>query len=378
MLCCSEGAAKIAIHEKMTEDELTFYFGETSYDKIGSMYDVGLLKKVKKPDNLLTRVLGTSDPREEYEFKAFGMDVSLKMEKNKLLMSRRANIVYVGADGKEDRRNVNESTLNCHMLHRGENLVAAVSSCFDGQLSGFISTEKDTFEISPLTDRLKQILSLFRNPEFADPLEIDDGVLVDDLYIVKRATFPNFTMDDTQEIDYWYNDDDAVLDIDFPIDSDVQESPDSEGNENKMIEAAIFFDHVAYNRFSKIYSDDEIESLIMAYVNQVAALYQVSSLGQRVDIMITYLEIQREQRFDTHEGKREEILQSFCEYNNGLKPDDDEGDPRHWDIGILVSGLDLWLEKNGVRNYDILGVARTRGMCHSKYSCAAGQFFMIS
>ena len=53
MLCtCSEGAAKIAIHEKMAEDELTFYFGETSYDKIGSMYDVGLLKKVKKPHNL--------------------------------------------------------------------------------------------------------------------------------------------------------------------------------------------------------------------------------------------------------------------------------------------------------------------------------------
>ena len=73
----SVGAADIAINQKMTEDELSFYFGETSYDKIGSMYDVGLLKKVKKPDNLLTRVLGTSDPREEYEFKAFGMDVSM-------------------------------------------------------------------------------------------------------------------------------------------------------------------------------------------------------------------------------------------------------------------------------------------------------------
>ena len=53
------------------------------------------------------------------EFKAFGMDVSLK---NKLLMSRMANIAYVGADRKADRRNVNESTLNCHMLYRSENL----------------------------------------------------------------------------------------------------------------------------------------------------------------------------------------------------------------------------------------------------------------
>ena len=53
------------------------------------------------------------------EFKAFGMDVSLK---NKLLMSRMANIAYVGADRKADRRNVYESTLNCHMLYRSENL----------------------------------------------------------------------------------------------------------------------------------------------------------------------------------------------------------------------------------------------------------------
>ena len=57
MLCWSEGSAKFAIYEKMTEDELTFYFGETSYDKICSMYDVGLLKKVEKPDNLLTITL---------------------------------------------------------------------------------------------------------------------------------------------------------------------------------------------------------------------------------------------------------------------------------------------------------------------------------
>jgi hypothetical protein len=224
-----------------------------------------------------------------------------------------------------------------------------------------------------LTDRLKQILSLLRVPEIPESLEIDDGVLVDDLYIVKRATFPNFTADDTQEIDYWYNEDDAVLDIDFPIDSDEQETTGSEGDENMMIETAIFFDHVAYNRFSKIYSDDEIESHILAYVNQVAALYQVPSLGQRVDIMITYLEIQKTQQFDTHEGRRENLLESFCEYSNELNPDDDQGDPRHWDIGILVSGLDLWFEKNGVRNDDTLGCARTRGMCHAKYSCAVGE-----
>ena len=41
--------------------------------------------------------------------------------------------------------------------------------------------------------------------------------------------------------------------------------------------------------------------------------------------------------------------------------------------GILVTGLDLWQEKNGVRNDDTLGVARTRGMCHYKFSCTVGE-----
>ena len=38
-----------------------------------------------------------------------------------------------------------------------------------------------------------------------------------------------------------------------------------------------------------------------------------------------------------------------------------------------MTGLDLWIEKNGVRNDDTLGLARTRGMCHHKFSCAVGQ-----
>ena len=91
--------------------------------------------------------------------------------------------------------------------------------------------------------------------------------------------------------------------------------------------------------------------------------------------------------FDSHEGRREKLLESFCDYSNNMNPSDDLSDPRHWDIGsgvlevcseactagILVTGLDLWQEKNGVRNDDTLGVARTGGMCHYKFSCTVGE-----
>ena len=85
-----------------------------------------------------------------------------------------------------------------------------------------------------------------------------------------------------------------------------------------------------------------------------------------------YVEIQKSQKFESHEGRRDDLLDSFCSYSNDLNPEDDESDPRHWDIGILVTGLDMWVESNGVRNDHTLGVARTKGMCHYKYSCAVG------
>ena len=103
-------------------------------------------------------------------------------------MSQRANIAYIDADGNVDRRNVNVSRLvmmvmmimmmvmilmmmmmmmvmmmmprlDCHMLYKDGGVLAAVSHCISGQLMGFISTHTDTFEISPLTPRLRSVMA---------------------------------------------------------------------------------------------------------------------------------------------------------------------------------------------------------------------------
>ena len=88
-------------------------------------------------------------------------------------MSQRANIAYIDADGNVDRRNVNVSRLvmmmmmmmlmmprlDCHMLYKDGSVLAAVSHCISGHLMGFISTDTDTFEISPLTPRLRSVLA---------------------------------------------------------------------------------------------------------------------------------------------------------------------------------------------------------------------------
>ena len=116
---------------------------------------------------------------------------------------------------------------------------------------------------------------------------------------------------------------------------------------------------------------------MLAYFNQASALFHIPSLGQQVDVMITHLEIQKSAKFDSHDGLRDKLLDSFCDYSNLKNPLDDEKDPRHWDIGILVTGLDMWTQNNGIKNFHTLGVARTKGMCHSKFSCAVVEFGVV-
>ena len=157
------------------------------------------------------------------------------------------------------------------MLHKDGSFVAAFSNCIDGQMMGFISTDKDTFEIAPFTKRLlnlvqEKVLKDSRKKFLrkADDIELEEGMLikfpeyVKDMYIVKRATFPNFTADDTEDIDIdnWENeedDSDGIYDIgNYPIEPDYQYNEEDEIEENKMIETAVFLDHVGYSRLSQV------------------------------------------------------------------------------------------------------------------------------
>ena len=78
-------------------------------------------------------------------------------------------------------------------------------------------------------------------------------MLVNDLYIIKRAVFPKFTEDDTEDIDYdeWYDHDydDVLIDIDFPIEPIVELD---EEDANPMVEAGVFIDQVAYKRLAQV------------------------------------------------------------------------------------------------------------------------------
>lgn len=86
------------------------------------------------------------------------------------------------------------------------------------------------------------------------------------------------------------------------------------------------------------------------------ALYHLPSLGQPIDLAIVYMEMHAKNPagMPTHNGERGKLLDSFCAYQKGInKPSD--SDPEHWDMGLLLSGLDFYAVENGKNNYVTMG-----------------------
>ena len=129
----------------------------------------------------------------------------------------------------------------------------------------------------------------------------------------------------------------------------IKESLLHHSNETrKVLEIAVFLDATAYKRFSDYFRkvgaenvDLEVKHLLLSYINGIQALYLLPSLGQGLTISIVRLELATERDpYESHNGDRETILASFCEYQSSLNPSQ-KGGPGGWDAAVLVTGLDL-------------------------------------
>ena len=63
-------------------------------------------------------------------------------------------------------------------------------------------------------------------------------------------------------------------------------------------------------------------------------------------------------------------------YNTALNNADDSA-PDHWDLGVLLTGRDLWQKSrwgSRKRRYDTLGLAPTGGICDEEASCVVTEF----
>lgn len=143
----------------------------------------------------------------------------------------------------------------------------------------------------------------------------------------------------------------------------------------------MFLDAAAYGLFQPFLSpadpadDSRLLDLLLAYVNNIQALYHHPSLGRRIDLALVRLELMARQPKElAHlDGERSDTLDAFCAYSRDLNPAADE-DPRHWDMGLYVSGLDFYAVQQGKRHPMTMGLAPVGGVCWPDYACVIAEF----
>ncbi|XP_067215028.1 uncharacterized protein [Linepithema humile] len=127
---------------------------------------------------------------------------------------------------------------------------------------------------------------------------------------------------------------------------------------------------------------DKLHNMILDYVNRIQNAFSRPSLNAFFNITLISLKYLKEQQLNLpiSDGDAKELLNSFCTYVNFLNPSDDN-DPRHWDIGLYLTGINLYEYIHVLqpyyrteKNYDIKGRTYQDGACNPLLSCAIVEF----
>ncbi|XP_013194658.2 A disintegrin and metalloproteinase with thrombospondin motifs adt-2 [Amyelois transitella] len=282
-----------------------------------------------------------------YNFDAFGRSFELQLVPNRRLVAPQFGVW--SERGQEEP--LSAVDVSCHFLHAGPDAVAAFSACKDHSLHGLIVVENSTYEVRPL-------------PNGSGRAENGDRTA----HIIRRAPPPPAPLDDAR-----------------PLRPRVRrprrhylrpKARQKPGPPNYTIEIALFLDEAAYKTFHPFmnYNEADLRDMLLAYINGVQALYQHSSLGTHIQLSLVRLTFLRSQpkTLPAH-AERGRLLDAFCAYQRSLNVEDDD-DPEHWDMALLLSGLDFYSEDGGRRNGVTMGLAPVGGVCLAPHACVVAEF----
>ncbi|KAF7280146.1 hypothetical protein GWI33_006323 [Rhynchophorus ferrugineus] len=359
-------ALKYALHDAMTGPDLAYYFHTDDENSVPDYDIVFLPEDWPQQERFLD-----NEPGNElnYSFSAFERQIDLKLKRNENIVAPNFKTYIHEHDGNV--RYLNEIPANCHYLHREGDLVAALSICNPKSVQGLIFFDNSTFEIHPLTPNLQRLAKR----------EARTGVP----HIIKRAKFASeYLLDDLFPTagNIWnknplYNDNiDDFFNEDL-IQNTVQDNILHRKVQSMTAEIALFFDEAAYKIFGPFYGydDKKLQTMLLAYINGVQALYHHPSLGTGLELVLVRLDIMKTQprEMPHYNGERSQLLDSFCEYQASINPRDDSN-PDHWDMGLYVSGLDFFAYENGKKSGVTMGLATVGGVCLDKYACIIAEF----
>lgn len=401
-----------SLHTLMSADELGRTFGVNNSSQVDD-YEVVYIRRhqvfvaedpLQRDIRPKTKRSGPNDNHAHYSFAANGKKYDLKMRPNNFLMAPNMKTVVRSSEGL-NKEIVEEHPrgLECHFLKIDGGLAAALSHCTEDDIHGYVIDGGKPMEIRPIPPRLRQMLH--------PPSEEDNEIIMVGAHIL-RAVDPLPHLKAHQR----------SCDADLPVrmkpmlakepvlvESELKEkrkAKDGKGNKvkgngasgkssqgssknaleksisgksapNKIIELGIFVDQAALGLFMPYLGEREyvkLRELVLAFVNAMQALYHLPSLGQRVDLSIVYMEFHAKAPANLiSSGERGKLLDSFCAFQTKLnKPSDTEAE--HWDMALLLSGLDFYAVENGKNNYVTMGLSTVTGVCTDIYNCVIGEF----
>ncbi|XP_012221049.1 A disintegrin and metalloproteinase with thrombospondin motifs adt-2-like [Linepithema humile] len=286
--------------------------------------------------------------------KVFGKQIQLNLRKNDQIVSTFEIWKHDVTGITKELSELNASD-TCYYFHRDHISTAAINFCQKHGWEGFIFLKNETLEIRPLRD------------DIASSCLIDDVCVKEEInisfgkpYLIKKSL--QLSADSS-----FHNLDNFKL----------KRRHVRNTQEKLNIELAVFFDEAAYRTFTLFLGKDEniLRMLILAYVNRIQALFHHPSLGVSIDISLVYLEIMDKQpsNLPVYGGDDEKLFYSFCNYTETRNPPNDN-DPNHWDVGLYLTGINLYETLQGVILNSSLGISDRNSVCNLTESCVVVEF----
>jgi len=367
----------------MNDEEKEMYFGGHQPEDVD--YEIiEVDNPTQDEDNHFTR------KRKSVQFNALGESFKLNLEPNNKLLAPYATIVKRSGGDTMEAMSTND---NCHYIHKEGETVAALDMCDSSNVRGIVIKNKRSFEVTPLTLRLKRMLDLWKpgsnetdeerngNSRESKSLNFEKR----NIHFVKRMSdhhhAPKFDSILKQTLDGAFDDDIKVDTKVLEQNNDTKIVPNKRSGGKKVLETAVFLDTDAYKKFYSYFAsigkadpDTEVKRLVLSYMNGIQAIYLLPSLQQEIDISIVRMELwSHGDPYNNYQGDREPLLDSFCGWQKKANANKDS-DPSHWDVALLVSGLNFYaVDGRGRKNGVTMGLARVGGMCTNAHNCVIGE-----
>jgi len=362
----------VEVHKLMSTDELHHYFGVQHVDHVQpDKYEVAMLYNTVHIEREISKRSGEELPDAAYKVAVFGNTYNLRLKRNANMLAE--NLTFTVVDGPKTKDVLMSNSSRLSLMEDDEDDwglsecdyyigEAAISDCGGDGVRGIIfdNLENQTYEIRPLPQRMMELFSTKSSTD-------DKGRL----HLVKVADFPH---NDILKSSSGSN-------IKVADRLKRQDGRKKRSNNQLFVETALFLDSAAYRMYKSFFEtsgfsnvNGKILDLVLSYMNSIQAIYHFPSLGTKVDFSLVKLEIQKTQPadFPSYDGERSQLLTSFCSYQMKHNPSGDSN-PKHWDIGLLVSGLDFWANDNGKKSYLTMGLATVTGICSGDYGCVIGE-----